>query len=141
MAVVQLILVRSMAALAFFESWDGPPLWVPEYRLLQILVICIAILCLACLCVLAIRRRLFPVVYILLSLLPLFVALLLSVGLSLQIYLQFYGASGYFGPPVEHRVIFALLISVIAAPLSIALLVAFGIVLLIRRPNQSPNSR
>jgi len=89
------------------------------------------------LCILAIRRQLFPLPYILLSLLPLFVALLLSVGLSLQIYLQFYGASGYFGPPVEHRVIFALLLSVIAAPFSVAFLVAFGIVLLIRRPNQS----
>jgi hypothetical protein len=126
-----------MATLAFFESWDGPPLWVPEYRLFQLIVVGIAILCLVLLCILAIRRQLFPLPYILLSLLPLFVALLLSVGLSLQIYLQFYGASGYFGPPVEHRVIFALLLSVIAAPFSVTFLVAFGIVLLIRRPNQS----
>jgi len=126
-----------MATLAFFESWDGPPLWVPEYRLFQLLVVGIAILCFVLLCILATRRQLFPLPYILLSLLPLFVSLLLSVGLSLQIYLQFYGASGYFGPPVEHRVIFALLLSVIAAPFSVTFLVAFGIVLLIRRPNQS----
>jgi hypothetical protein len=126
-----------MATLVFFESWDGPPLWVPEYRLFQLFVVGIAILCCVLLCILAIRRELFPLPYILLSLLPLFVALMLSVGLSLQIYLQFYGARGYFGPPVEHRVIFALLLSVIAAPFSAAFLVAFGIVLLIRRPNQA----
>jgi hypothetical protein len=126
-----------MATLAFFESWDGPPLWVPEYRLLQLFVVAVAAACFALLCILAIRRQLFPLRYIALSVLPLFVAMLLSVGLSLQIYLEFYGARGYMGPPIEHRMIFALLLSVIAAPCVVALLVIFGIVLLIRGPNQS----
>jgi hypothetical protein len=108
-----------------------------EYRWLQLLVVAIAIICLALLSGLAIRRRLSLLRYIMLSLLPLFVGLLLSVGISLEIYQHFYGARGYIGPPIEHRMIFALLISVVAAPLSIVLLVAFGIVLLIRRPNQA----
>lgn len=68
----------------FLESWDGPPLWVPEYRLLQLLVIAIAILCFTMLCILAVRQQLRPLRYLALSILPLLVGLLLSVSLSLK---------------------------------------------------------
>ena len=135
--VAELFLVRSVATLAFFETWDGPPLWVPEYRWAQVLVVAIAAFCFGLLCVLAIRRQLLPLHYIVLSLLPLFAALLLSVGLSVTVFLRYYGPGAYYGQPPEQTVVFALLCSVIAAPFSVVLLLVFGIVLFIRRPNQS----
>jgi hypothetical protein len=118
--------------LAVFESWDGPPLRYFPYRWALLLIMAFAALCLVALAVLAVRRQLGLCGYVILSALPLFLSLLLSIGLSWNVYLHYYGSFVYAGPPPEHLVVPAMFCSVLGLPCSVVLFVVFGVVLLLR---------
>ncbi len=118
--------------LAVFESWHGPPLQYFPYRWAWVVVGTFAVLCLVALAVLAARRQLGLCGYVILSALPLFLSLLLSVGLSWNIYLHYYGSYIYAGPPPEDLVVPAMFCSVVGLPCSVVLFIFFGVVLLLR---------
>jgi hypothetical protein len=129
-AVAYLFLVRSMT-LAVFESWHGPPLRYFPYRWAWIVVGAFAVLCLVALAVLVARRQLGLCRYVILSALPLFLSLLLSVGLSWNVYLYYYGSYIYAGPPPEDLVVPAMFCSVLGLACSVVLFILFGVVLLL----------
>jgi hypothetical protein len=123
--------------LAVFDSWDGPSLTL-SYRWGWLLVLAVGLLCPFVLAVQTARRKLTFCSYTMLCALPLFFSLVLSVGVSLHMFVIFYGPTSYMGPPADHVVLPSLLWSIFSLACSAFLLLVFGVAWTVRaRPNQA----
>jgi hypothetical protein len=116
--------------LAVFETWDGPPLWL-VHRWMWILVLAVGALCFLALTFLAARRKLSIAAYIIIAMLPLFLSLVLAVGYAWDVWLDYYGSRAWIGPPPEHLIAPAMFCTVVGFPCSVALVLLFGIILLV----------
>ena len=122
---------------AVFDSWDGPSL-VFSYRWGSFLVLALGVLCLLALAVLTAKRKITFPGYTILCILPLFFSLVLSVSVSLHMFIIVYGPTSYLGPPADHVVLPSLMWSVFGFACSAFLFLVFGAILLLRdRPNHA----
>jgi hypothetical protein len=122
-----------------FEYWDGPRL-SGVHSWMWILVLAIAGVCLLVLTFLATRRQLRISTHILIAMFPLFLSLALAVGYAWDVYVDYYSYA-WIGPPPEHLIVPAMFCTLVGLPSSVALLVTFGIVLLVRSRREQPREK